>query len=354
MGVCSYGGGTVPAKTRAMCVDNGGTWSEGKPEEQGFQGNWLIGKDFGTAVMNTLNPDSPETEEDLKGYLTRRAEDDPYGLAIDAGLNLAGGAVGGKLLAKLGLGKLLKAGITKKKNVTRATPPVIDPVTKRIKKGSKWGTVSKEVTRPRFIPGMALGFGAAAADRAGFSTPWNDPYSAEGKENRLAMQQKALDSSKAGIDATNSKKDVEKAAAEKAAAAQAKIDNMSFFDKFKLGMKDPAIAAQFGAGLQDIGSNIPGQNTLGELQGDYATAAASGGPNAADFNATKVSDTVLKDRFMKGSSIFKIGDGETKRKANAAEMVAMYRSVQAKLYAANMRTDDEYVMQVLRAQAQGA
>ena len=91
MGVCSYSGGTLPAKTKQFCESNGGTWSEGKPEEQGFQGNWLIGKDFGTAVMNTLNPDSPETEEDLKGYLTRRAEDDPYGLAIDAGLNLAGG-----------------------------------------------------------------------------------------------------------------------------------------------------------------------------------------------------------------------------------------------------------------------
>ena len=352
MGVCSYGGSTVPAKTRAMCVDNGGTWSEGKPEEQGFQGNWLIGKDFGTAVMNTLNPDSPETEEDLRGYLTRRAEDDPTGLAIDAGLTLAGGGVGGKLLSKLGLGKLLKSAFTKKKTKTIDKKPEI--VNGRIVKGSKYGKTTTEVTRPRFIPGMALGYGAVQADRAGFSTPWNDPYSAVGKENRLAMQQKALDSSKAGIDATNSKKDVEKAAAEKAAAAQAKIDNMSFFDKFKLGMKDPAIAAQFGAGLQDIGSNIPGQNTLGELQGDYATAAASGGPNAADFNATKVSDTVLKDRFMKGSSIFKIGDGETKRKANAAEMVAMYRSVQAKLYAANMRTDDEYVMQVLRAQAQGA
>ncbi len=60
------------------------------------------------------------------------------------------------------------------------------------------------------------------------------------------------------------------------------------------------------------------------------------------------------DRFMKGSSIFKIGDSKTKREANAAEMVSMYRAVQAKLYAAGMRTDDEYVMQVLRAQAQGA
>lgn len=352
MGVCSYSGGTLPAKTKQFCESNGGTWSEGKPEEQGFQGNWLIGKDFGTAVMNTLNPDSPETEEDLKGYLTRRAEDDPYGLAIDAGLNIAGGGVGGKLLAKLGLGKLLKAGITKKKTVTRTTPPVIDPVTKRIKKGSKWGTVSKEVTRPRFIPGMALGFGAGAADRAGFSTPWNEPFSAVGKENRLAMQQKAIGDAKAGIDTKNSKADVEKAAVEKAAAAQAKIDNMSFFDKFKLGMKDPAIAAQFGAGLQDIGSNIPGQNTLAGLQGDYA--GASSGPNAADFNATKVSDTILKARFMKGKSIFKIGDSKTRREASAAEMVSMYRAVQAKLYAAGDRTDDEYVMAVLRAQSQKA
>ncbi len=347
MGVCSYGGGTIPAHSKKFCEDNKGVWSEKGTEEPGFS---LIGKDFKSAVVNTLDANSPETEEDLQGYFKRRIDEDPAGLAMDAALYGIGG--GYTALGKFGLGALLKKGLFKKTTKTTTKKPEI--VNGKIVKGSKYGTTTKEITRPRYGTFGAAGLGLPLADRAGFSTPWNDPYSAVGKENRLAMQQKALDSSKAGIDATNSKKDVEKAAAEKAAAAQAKIDNMSFFDKFKLGMKDPAIAAQFGAGLQDIGSNIPGQNTLGELQGDYATAAASGGPNAADFNATKVSDTVLKDRFMKGSSIFKIGDGETKRKANAAEMVAMYRSVQAKLYAANMRTDDEYVMQVLRAQAQGA
>lgn len=353
MGYCSYNGQRVPGN-KQNCTKPGTTWIEGEAKDSGFQGNFFIGKDFGNAIMNTLDPDSPETEEDFSGYLKRRAEDDPYGLAIDSALTVAGGGIGGQLLRKLGLGKLLKSAVTKKKTVKTTKKPEIDPVTKRVKKGSTYGTTTKEVTRPRFIPGMALGYGAVQADRAGISTPFNTPFSQEGQASAQQRDLTNLENAIAGIDNKNSAADVEKAATEKAAAAQSKIDNMSFFDKFKLGMKDPAIAAQFGAGLRDIGGNQVGASELGKMQSTMATAAAAGGPNAADFNATKVSDTVLKDRFMTGSSIFKIGDSETKRKANAAEMVAMYRSVQAKLYAAGDRTDDEYVMAVLRAQSQKA
>lgn len=351
MGYCSYNGQRVPGN-KQNCNKPGTVWVEEDAKDQGFQGNFFIGKDFGTAVLNTLNPDSPETEEDLKGYLTRRAEDDPYGLAIDAGLSVAGGGVGGKLLSKLGLGKLLKSAFTKKKTTTKFKKPEI--VNGKIKPGSTYGNVTTTVTRPRFIPGMGLIAGGAALDRAGYSPFSAAPFSEQGQAAAQKRDLTNLENAIAGIDAQTSQKDVEKAAAEKAKAEQDRIDNMSFFDKFKLGMKDPATASLFAAGLQDIGSNIPGQNSLAKLQAGYAAADAKGGPNAADFNATKVSDTVLKDRFMKGSSIFKIGDSKTRREANAAEMVAMYRSVQAKLYAAGMRTDDEYVMQVLRAQAQGA
>ena len=351
MGYCSYNGQRVPGN-KQNCTKPGTTWIEGEAKDSGFQGNFFIGQDFGNAVMNTLNPDSPETEEDFLGYMKRRADDDPYGLAIDSALTVAGGGIGGQLLRKLGLGKLLKSAVTKKKTKTIDKKPEI--VNGKIVKGSKYGKTTTEVTRPRFIPGMALGYGAVQADRAGISTPFNTPFSQEGQASAQQRDLTNLENAIAGIDNKNSAADVEKAATEKATAAQSKIDNMSFFDKFKLGMKDPAIAAQFGAGLRDIGGNQVGASELGKMQSTMATAAAAGGPNAADFNATKVSDTVLKDRFMTGSSIFKIGDSETKRKANAAEMVAMYRSVQAKLYAAGDRTDDEYVMAVLRAQSQKA
>ena len=351
MGYCSYNGQRVPGN-KQNCTKPGTTWIEGEAKDSGFQGNFFIGQDFGNAVMNTLNPDSPETEEDFLGYMKRRADDDPYGLAIDSALTVAGGGIGGQLLRKLGLGKLLKSAVTKKKTKTIDKKPEI--VNGKIVKGSKYGKTTTEVTRPRFIPGMALGYGAVQADRAGISTPFNTPFSEQGQASAQQRDLTNLENAIAGIDNKNSAADVEKAATEKAAAAQSKIDNMSFFDKFKSGMKDPAIAAQFGAGLRDIGGNQVGASELGKMQSTMATAAAAGGPNAADFNATKVSDTVLKDRFMTGSSIFKIGDSETKRKANAAEMVAMYRSVQAKLYAAGDRTDDEYVMAVLRAQSQKA
>lgn len=350
MGVCSYNGGTVPAQTKAQCEGNGGVWSEGGEKEPGFS---LIGKDFSSAIKNTLDANSPETEEDLQGYFKRRIDEDPYGLATDALLYGVGGGYG--LLGRFGLGALLKKGLTKKTTKTKFKKPEIDPKTGRIKKGTKYGEVTTTGLAPRYGTFGAAGVGLPVADKLGYTTPFNtQPFSEAGKQARLERQQAAIKNAKAGIDAVNSQKDVEKAAAEKAQAEQNRIDNMSFFDKFKLGMKNPTTAALFGAGLRDIGSNIPGQSELGKMQADLASASAKGGPNAADFNATKVSDTVLKDRFMKGSSIFKIGDSKTRREANAAEMVAMYRSVQAKLYAAGMRTDDEYVMQVLRAQAQGA
>lgn len=346
MGVCSYNGGTVPAKTKGQCEGNGGVWSEKGTEEPGFS---LIGKDFKSAVINTLDANSPETEEDLQGYFKRRIDEDPAGLAMDAALYGIGG--GYTALGKFGLGALLKKGLLKKTTKTTTKKPEI--VNGKIVKGSKYGTTTKEITRPRYGTFGAAGLGLPLADRAGFTTPFNnEPFSAKGKEARLKMQQDAITNAKAGIDFKNKETEQKKLEEQAKIDAKNKMDNMSFFDKFKLGMKDPNKAALFGAGLRDIGGNIPGGNQLGEMQASLATAAAKGGPNAADFNATKVSDTVLKDRFMKGSSIFKIGDSETKRKANAAEMVAMYRSVQAQLYAAGDRTDDEYVMAYLRKMSQ--
>ena len=50
---------------------NGGVWSEKGTEEPGFS---LIGKDFSSAIKNTLDANSPETEEDLQGYFKRRIE----------------------------------------------------------------------------------------------------------------------------------------------------------------------------------------------------------------------------------------------------------------------------------------
>jgi len=161
----------------------------------------------------------------------------------------------------------------------------------------------------------------------------------------------------AGLDAkantAEQKANAERIAKEEAKAAQDKIDNMSFYDKWKLGMKDPRTAALFGTYLSDIGSNIPGQNKGIAAQIDLADAdaamASANKPSAAALNATKVSESTLLKRFMKGKSLFKIGDSKIRRESNAAAMVQAYRAVQAKLFAAGMRTDDEYVMQVLFA-----
>ena len=345
MGVCSYGSGTLPTQNKKFCEDNGGTWSEGTAEDS----NPLIGKDFTSAIGETFSNWSGKDDankENLGGYVKRRWDEDPYSLAFDAAMMYGGGSLARAALSKIGFGKLLKNSIRKKTIKTKKVPPVIDPKTKRIKKGSKWGTIEQTVRRPRLWPTAVVGGGLYQADKAGFSTPWNDPFSAQGKENRLAMQQKALETSKAGIDAVNKKKEEEETKKAAEIEAQNKIDNMSFFDKWKLGMKDPKTAALFGAGLRDIGSNIPGQNQLGEMQTDYATAAASGGPDAADFNAQKVDKETLMNLF-RNKKPFLMGDSEEERDKKASAKVAKYYAVRAKMFTEGYPTDHDSIMAML-------
>jgi len=124
---------------------------------------------------------------------------------------------------------------------------------------------------------------------------------------------------------------------------------MSFFDKFKLGMKDPSTAALFGAGLRDIGGNKPGGNQLGEMQMGLAKAAASAsGPSASLFNATKLSEATLMDRFTKKKPFFSmLGDSEKEREKQATYMVGLYRSLQSELLNQNLPADDRTVMALL-------
>ncbi len=151
------------------------------------------------------------------------------------------------------------------------------------------------------------------------------------------------------IDAIKSQDDATKAAEQLAIKKQNEIDNMSFFDKFKLGIKDPTTAALFGAGLRDIGGNKRGGNQLGEMQMGLAKAAASAsGPSASLFNATKLSESALMDRFTDSKSFISFfGDSEEKRKKKATYMVGVYRSLQAQLLAAGLPADDKTVMAML-------
>ena len=126
---------------------------------------------------------------------------------------------------------------------------------------------------------------------------------------------------------------------------------MSFFDKWKLGMKDPRTAALFGTYLSDIGSNIPGQNKGIAAQIDMADAdaamASANKKSASDFNATKVDTATLTDLFMNKKPFFKIGDSKIQREKAAAKKVALYQAVRAKLWEGGMAHDHLSVMRML-------
>tara|TARA_Y100000310_G_scaffold244709_1_gene249582 strand:- start:573 stop:1661 length:1089 start_codon:yes stop_codon:yes gene_type:complete len=362
MGVCTYKGGTLPAHSKAMCTQFKGTWTEGDAEEPGLN---LIGKDFSSAIGETWNQytkgEDDTAKENLGGYVKRRWNEDPASLAFDAALMYGGVGAGRYVLSKLGMGKLFKNLVGKTKTTTKTVKPVIDPKTKRIKKGSTYGEVTSNVWRPRIMPSALIAGGAYQADKHGM-LPFvpGGAFSQEGKDAQYQKRLETLQNTVAGLDkkanTAEQKANAERIAKEEAKVAQDKIDNMSFFDKWKLGMKDPRTAALFGAGLRDIGSNIPGQNQLGAMQVDLADAdaamAAANKPNAALHNVTKVSNKELMTRFTDDPT-FIIGS-DTKEARKATYMLGMYRSLEAQLLKAGLPADDVTIMRLLEEDSKRA
>ena len=356
MGVCTYKGGTLPAGNRGMCTDYGGTWTEGA-EKEGFMDS-LIGDDFASAVGNWDGSD--KSTEGMQGYLSRRWEEDPASLAWDIGSWGIGGGVGVKLASKLGIGKLLKNTFTKSKTKTKFKKPEIDPVTKRIKKGTKFGEVTTTSTVPRFLPSGIAATAGYQADQFGMLPFGLGPYSQAGKDAQYQRRLDTLKDTVAGLDTkadtAEQKANAEKIAKEEAKVAQDKIDNMSFYDKWKLGMKDPKTAALFGAGLRDIGSNIPGGNQLGTMQMELADAdaalAAANKPNAALHNVTKISNKELMTRFT-DKKTFLIGNKEEEER-KATYKLGMYRALESALLKANLPADDVTIMRLLEEDSKRA
>ena len=377
MGVCTYKGGTLPAGSRGMFTDYGGTWTEGEvgAKKEGFwkgdnslTDNWLIGKDFSSAVGETWNNfrgGDDTAKEDLKDYFTRRYEDDPVDLGIDVAGWAAGGAIGKiglKGLNMLGLSKLLKGTFWKKgTTTTKFKKPEIDPVTKKIKKGTKFGEVTTTgIGRPKIWPSAIMGTAAYQADKAGVLPFGIGPFSQEGKDAQYQRRLETLKDTVAGLDKKESdaanKAAIEKEASEKVLAEQNRLDNMSFYDKWKLGMKDPRTAALFGTYLSDIGSNIPGQNKGIAAQIDLAAAdaamASANKPNAALHNVTKISNKELMTRFTDDPT-FIIGS-DTKEARKATHMLGLYRSLEAQLLKSGLPADDVTIMRLLEEDSKRA
>ena len=356
MGVCTYKGGTLPAGNRGMCTDYGGTWTEGA-EKEGVMDS-LIGDDFASAVSNWDGSD--ESTEGMQGYLSRRWEEDPAKLAWDIGSWGVGGGVGLKVASKLGLGKLLTNTFSKTKTKTKFKKPEIDPKTKKIKKGTKFGEVTTTSTVPRILPSAVMGTAAYQADKAGVLPFGIGPFSQEGKDAQYQRRLDTLKDTVAGLDKNTETAEQQANAAKIAAAAkgeaQDKIDNMSFFDKWKLGMKDPRTAALFGAGLRDIGSNIPGQSELGKMQMELADAdaamTAANKPNAALHNVTKVSNKELMTRFT-DKKTFLIGNKEEEAQ-KATYKLGMYRALEAQLLKSGLPADDVTIMRLLEEDSKRA
>lgn len=392
MGYCTYNGQRIPG-TKEYCnpsVKAGVKWVEEDTSAEPTGG-------FIDAVSSLWDEDKPEK---FTEYVERRFEEDPYKLAFDAAtLAVPGGFA---LKGIMGAGKMANifkktfrkptpevpgtpASATFSGTGTFAKPtgvpinpktglpipaqtkvpsyPINAPNAGKVITTPRQGTFARPLASPinrtaavpgipagtAFSPGRlaltgtALGAGAYGVDRNLY--PMTEQAKAIAQENANASMMPAIEQ----LDAIKAQDDAVKAAEELKIKKQNEIDNMSFFDKFKLGMKDPTTAALFGAGLRDIGGNKPGGNQLGTMQMGLAKAAASAsGPSASLFNATKLSESALMDRFTDSKSFISFfGDSEEKRKKKATYMVGVYRSLQAQLLAAGLPADDKTVMAML-------
>jgi hypothetical protein len=255
---------------------------------------------------------------------------------------------------------MLKNLVRKKTTTTKFKKPDIDPVTKRIKKGTTFGETTTTGWKPRIMPSALIAGGAYQADKAGMLPFGLGPYSQAGKDAQYQRRLDTLKDTVAGLDkkanTAEQKANAERIAKEEAKVAQDKIDNMSFFDKWKLGMKDPRTAALFGAGLRDIGSNIPGQSELGQMQTDLADAdaamTAANKPNAALHNVTKVSNKELMTRFT-DKKTFLIGNKEEEER-KATYKLGMYRALEAQLLKSGLPADDVTIMRLLEEDSKRA
>jgi len=389
MGQCYYKGQPI-AGNQQTCnptVHPGVSWVE-DDTASATEGNFL------DAVSSLWNEDKPEK---FTEYVERRYEEDPYKLAFDAATLVVPGGLAIKGIMGAGkIANIFKKTFRKPVDAVPGTPAVTTRAQNTLAKptgtpinrtkvpsypinapnagqtistlnASKFGLPTTRLNKfglpaattragtaaipatTAFSPGRlaltgtALGAGAYGVDRNFY------PMTAQAKQ---LEQERASASMQPSIDTIDAKDLIDqqaKEAEELAAQKQNEIDNMSFFDKFKLGMKDPSTAALVGAGLRDIGGNKPGGNQLGTMQMGLAKAAASAsGPSASLFNATKLSEATLMDRFTKKKPFFSmLGASEKEREKQATYMVGLYRSLQAELLKQNLPADDRTVMALL-------
>tara|TARA_R110000803_G_C11941733_1_gene316660 strand:+ start:42 stop:1244 length:1203 start_codon:yes stop_codon:yes gene_type:complete len=392
MGQCMYKGQPI-AGNKQTCNPNvhpGVSWVENDTAPDNSAGFIKAVKQFDGTSKST---------EDLQDYFSKRFEEDPAKLAFDAATWLVPGGFAVKGI--MGAGKIAKILQKTYKKPTAAVPgtaasarfggtgtftkPTGVPINP--KTGLPMPTTTKVPTYPinapnagrtlvtprgntfarpnkapinrtaatagtpagtAFSTGRALtsagvlGAGAYGVDRNLY--PMTEAAKRMEQERATASMQPSIDT----IDAKALVDQQTKEAEELSIQKQNEMDNMSFFDKFKLGMKDPATAALFGAGLRDIGGNQVGASELGEMQTDLASAAASGsGPSASLFNATKLSEGALMTRFTDNKPFFSIGDSEAKREKKATYMTGLYRSLQAELLQKGLPSDDRTVMALL-------
>ena len=112
-------------------------------------------------------------------------------------------------------------------------------------------------------------------------------------------------------------------------AANSTTANLSFSDRFKAGMKDPATINKLGMLMDYYGRNLQdrGENPLVAYEAAKARQAAANKPDTAAFNAVDMSDTVLTDLFTPNKGWF-FGKSEEERKKLAAAKIGRYRTIQ--------------------------
>jgi hypothetical protein len=177
-------------------------------------------------------------------------------------------------------------------------------------------------------------------------------YTPEAKQSNIDQIQQGME----GFAAKQQKFSDAQEAAEEAQAEEQRLANLSFPEKFKLGLQDKETVFKLGLLMTELGNKDPDRESAmlnyGEVQAKNAAASA---PSMSEHTAFQISNKDLMTRFTQNKSFLggKFGGSSEKdRERQATTMLGLYRSIEKALHSQGYSASDVEIMAELKRQVE--
>jgi hypothetical protein len=394
MGYCTYNGQKVPGNiNQAVCEDGGvGTWvtgSEAPADDRGFLKRYWQDTSGGKKALDaallasiplTMGASTPVAATLGAGRVALAGAGNAGRIAGLMGrMKQGGGWLRDKLLKTqkpqtyannpanvaagragqnipqmervAGRGKLIRPA-TKDHYITMANGKKVLIKGKPAKYGPKMAQVKNAAGQPVFASRSAYSAGKMAGLGGLGAVAGLGGYTPEAKQSNIDQIQQGME----GFAAKQQKFSDAQEAAEEAQAEEQRLANLSFPEKFKLGLQDKETVFKLGLLMTELGNKDPDRESAmlnyGEVQAKNAAASA---PSMSEHTAFQISNKDLMTRFTREKSFMSgIGVGSSKedRERQATTMLGLYRSIEKALHSQGYSASDVEIMAELKRQVE--